>query len=93
VPIVDAGFAKRSDYDSYNSGTEKDIWIKAPEKNESAVGQVWPGDAVFPDFFKNETMAWFSDQLDTFWSTIQFDGLWMDMNEVANFCTGSCYDD
>jgi len=25
-------------------------------------------------------------------STLNFDGLWEDMNEAANFCKGVCYD-
>lgn len=54
---------------------------------------VWPNDAVFPDFLKKETKTWWSDMLSKMWETIGFDGIWLDMNEVSNFCDGVCYDD
>lgn len=54
---------------------------------------MWPGDAVYPDFQKNETTApWWRRQLDAFYELLPFDGLWEDMNEASNFCVGACYE-
>jgi len=92
VPILDAGVAVKPNqsYYSYDSGIQKDVFIKI--KNEPFVGSVWPGDAVYPDFFNNQTTPWWHEQLDRFYSEVKFDGLWLDMNEVANFCNGICKD-
>ena len=49
-------------------------------------GQVWPVDAVFPDFFKKETGEWWANALTQMNETVGFDGLWLDMNEASNFC-------
>ncbi len=55
------------------------------------IGKVWPGDAVFPDFFNPGTSNWWSSQLSNMYKSIKFDGLWQDMNEASNFCGGVCY--
>jgi alpha-glucosidase (family GH31 glycosyl hydrolase) len=59
IPILDAGVAKRENqnYTAYESGVKQDVFIKT-EKGENFVGLVWPGDAVFPDFFNNGTSNW-----------------------------------
>ena len=54
-------------------------------------GEVWPVDAVYPDFTLDVTKNWWSTNLDNFHNTIKFDGLWLDMNEASNFCKGVCY--
>ncbi len=47
---------------------------------------------VFPDWFANNTQAWWTGGLRN-WSAggIEFSGLWLDMNEASSFCTGSWY--
>ncbi|XP_071506103.1 maltase-glucoamylase-like [Diadema antillarum] len=45
--------------------------------------------AVFPDFQKNSTVQWWADQVTKFKEEINFDGLWIDMNEPASFVHGS----
>lgn len=95
VPILDAGIAQREDgnYTVYNDGKARDVYIKAYEGGPDFTGQVWPTDAVYPDFFNEETVKWWHDNLDDFWSKVKFDGLWQDMNEASNFCNGVCYDE
>jgi len=52
---------------------------------------VWPNDAAFPDFFSSSAIKWWQDNLSSMWGLLPFDGLWLDMNEVSNFCGGVCY--
>jgi len=52
------------------------------------LGYVWPvGRAAFPDFFKQSTKEWWLREIEDLQASIQFDGLWIDMNEPANFDT------
>ncbi|KAL4243910.1 glycosyl hydrolase 31 family protein [Abortiporus biennis] len=94
IPIVDAAVAKQinsSDiYDPYTRGVELQTFMKNPDDSEY-IGQVWPGYTVFPDWFSKNAETWWTEALKN-WSqsAIDFDGIWLDMNEVSSFCTGSC---
>ncbi|KAJ7623867.1 glycosyl hydrolases family 31-domain-containing protein [Mycena polygramma] len=94
IPIVDAAIAKEvnstDSYDPYRKGTELDVFIKNPDGTEY-VGQVWPGYTVFPDWFANNTLSWWTEALKN-WSAggVEFSGIWLDMNEASSFCDGSC---
>ncbi|PPQ96096.1 hypothetical protein CVT26_004728 [Gymnopilus dilepis] len=94
IPIVDAAIAKQVNatdhYDPYTKGVEKHVFITNPDGSEY-VGQVWPGYTVFPDWFQKNTQEWWTEALRN-WSTsgIEFDGIWLDMNEASSFCDGSC---
>ena len=96
VPILDAGLAQReqthNEYSQYKDGKSNDVFIK-DYNGQYITGRVWPNDAVFPDFFKNETKDWWMEELTQMWKNVGFDGLWLDMNEVSNFCDGICYDE
>jgi len=95
IPILDAGIAQRKggDYDAYNTGVTKGVFIKDEAGTDDFTGEVWPVNSVYPDFFKTATKTWWKDQLTQFWKTLEFDGLWLDMNEASNFCNGACYED
>ena len=58
VPIVDAGVAKL-DYFGYNEGIAANVFIPSPNVDGPFTGQVWPGDAVYTDYFHpNATDYW-----------------------------------
>lgn len=93
VPILDAGIAQREggNYSVYNAGQEKDVFIKSFFNGTDFTGKGGAGDVVFPDFFHDETIQWWKDQLQAFYQTLKFDGLWLDHNEATNLCDGACY--
>jgi len=44
---------------------------------------------VFPDYLEHpQADVWLQRQLQKFHEQVPFDGLWLDMNEAANFCSG-----
>ncbi|KAM5542308.1 hypothetical protein V8D89_004181 [Ganoderma adspersum] len=94
VPIVDAAIAilvNDSDmYDPYTRGTDLDVFLKNPDGSQY-LGQVWPGYTVFPDWFANNTEAFWTEALRN-WSQsgVNYSGIWLDMNEASSFCIGSC---
>jgi alpha-glucosidase (family GH31 glycosyl hydrolase) len=88
VPIHDAAIAKRGGYKAYEEGSRDDVWIK-DMRGETYVGQVWPGEAVYPDYLAAANVSsWLQAQLQAFYDQAPFDGLWLDMNEASNFCSG-----
>lgn len=50
--------------------------------------QVWPGAVHFPDFLNPDTHVYWERQLQAFRGLARWDGIWLDMNEPSNFCTG-----
>uniref|UniRef100_K3WMK3 Maltase n=1 Tax=Globisporangium ultimum (strain ATCC 200006 / CBS 805.95 / DAOM BR144) TaxID=431595 RepID=K3WMK3_GLOUD len=88
VPIIDPGIPDdKADY-AYSRGLELDVFIK-DTKGKPYLGQVWPGPTVFPDFFHPNASSYWSEQLNKFHKVLPFDGIWLDMNELANFCPGT----
>lgn len=94
VPIIDAGVARRpwGNYSAYNDGTgQKGVFLTIGDNGDEFIGQVWPNDAVFPDFLSTAGQSYWKNQLTNMHENLKFDGLWEDMNEAANFCDGVCY--
>ena len=54
------------------------------------VGKVWPGSTTFVDFFHPNASQYWQDMLDRLYQKVKFSGVWLDMNEYANFCDGAC---
>ncbi|CAM6084914.1 unnamed protein product [Calypogeia fissa] len=88
VLIVDPGIHLDSNYSSYVRGMAADIFIKNPN-GEPFLGQVWPGAVHFPDFLHPKIQDYWTTEVTEFHKIAAFDGLWIDMNEVSNFCQGT----
>ena len=42
----------------------------------------------YPDFLHPRAGAYWQRQLAAFHKLVPYDGVWIDMNEASNFCTG-----
>ncbi|SPO02052.1 related to alpha-glucosidase b [Cephalotrichum gorgonifer] len=75
-------------------GLENDIYLKHANGSE-LLGVVWPGVTVFPDWFSENVTRYWNNEIGLFFNKetgVDIDGLWIDMNEPANFCKGLCED-
>ena len=91
VPIIDAGIGTKriKENIAYPRAQELGILLKNA-KGEEFRGSVWPGDSRFPDFFHPKAEQFWHEMLEHLDKQLSFDGIWLDMNEVANFCDGEC---
>jgi len=85
VPIIDPGIMVYSGYSAYETGVELDVFVKDITGNYY-LGQVWPGPTYFPDFFHPKSQDYWTAQLQSLYDLVPYDGIWIDMNEVSNFC-------
>ncbi|KAG3126062.1 Alpha-xylosidase 1, partial [Phytophthora cactorum] len=88
VPIIDPGIPDDTNDYAYTKGLSMDIFIK-DTSGKPYLGQVWPGPTVFPDFFHPNVKSYWGEQIQLMYKSYNFDGLWIDMNELANFCPGT----
>ena len=81
--MIDPGVKKDPGYAVYESGNQKDVWVKTAA-GQPYVGKVWPGDCQFPDFTRPDVRQWWAGLYKPFVAT-GIDGIWNDMNEPAVF--------
>lgn len=87
ILIIDPGVAVNKSDISYQRGIEKEIFIKDSNK-KPLKACVWPGQTHFPDFFNPNTQEYWNEMFDMLYSNVEFDGIWLDMNELSNFVDG-----
>ena len=83
MPIVDAGVKVQPGDPTYDEGVEKGYFCKKAD-GEIFVGAVWPGQAVFPDFLREEVREWFGSCYRPLLEA-GVEAIWNDMNEPAIF--------
>ncbi|OAA44183.1 alpha-glucosidase [Metarhizium rileyi] len=94
VVMVDPAVAYQ-DYAALAEGLEQDVFLKR-DNGSVWLGVVWPGVAVFPDWFSRNAQAYWNAMFGSFFhkdTGIDIDALWIDMNEPSNFpCDFPCDD-
>ncbi len=83
VWMIDPGVKKEKGYFVYDSGEQNNIWVQN-NNEEPYVGNVWPGQCVFPDFTQTKAQSWWASLYKDFMAQ-GIDGVWNDMNEPSVF--------
>ena len=89
VPILDPAISAREapgTYSAYDDGLAQNVFVRDLNGVDPYLGQVWPGPALFPDFFAANASSYWQEQLQGFYKLAKYDGIWIDMNEASNFC-------
>lgn len=81
IPILDPGVKQEPGYAVYDDGRRAGVFCRNPQGGEF-VGQVWPGDTVFPDFSLPEGRAWWAGWVKKF-AEPGIRGAWIDMNDPS----------
>eukprot|EP00094_Tigriopus_californicus_P002589 TCALIF_02501-PA protein Name:"Similar to Gaa Lysosomal alpha-glucosidase (Rattus norvegicus)" AED:0.10 eAED:0.10 QI:0/0.75/0.55/0.88/0.75/0.77/9/17/845 len=91
VAILDPGIPTgESDYPAFEEGSTLDVWVKEAQTGLPIQGMVWPDSPVYyPDFTSPITRDWWVKWIKAWRQEVPWDGLWIDMNEPANFEQGS----
>jgi alpha-glucosidase len=72
-------------YSPYDTGIKNDVFVRKAD-GSLYVGEVWPGQSVFPDFTLTRVRNWWGEQYSGF-VKMGISGFWNDMNEPALFVT------
>ncbi|KAI9618993.1 hypothetical protein KEM48_006463 [Puccinia striiformis f. sp. tritici PST-130] len=94
VMMIDPAIAYQpGDKGVFDRGTEADVFLK--EKDGKVFqGVVWAGVSVYPDWFHPNAEAFWTHEIQKFFDPtdgIDIDGIWIDMNEPANFALPCAY--
>jgi alpha-glucosidase (family GH31 glycosyl hydrolase) len=90
VLIIDPGIANQNGYPAWDDGLSQGVFLKDKYGNVF-IGRVWPGSTAFPDFFNPRAANYWKMEIKNFLDNLlNVDGLWIDMNEISNFCNGAC---
>ncbi|KAJ0063496.1 hypothetical protein NL108_002787, partial [Boleophthalmus pectinirostris] len=76
-------------YEAFDRGTAANAWVFTADGKTPLLGEVWPGETVFPDYTSQACIDWWVDEYERLYREIKHDALWIDMNEVASFVKGS----
>uniref|UniRef100_A0A8C1GXB6 alpha-glucosidase n=1 Tax=Cyprinus carpio TaxID=7962 RepID=A0A8C1GXB6_CYPCA len=87
-PAVSTGQRINGPYEALERGHAAKAWVTEPDGVTSLLGEVWPGETVFPDYTNQACIDWWVDEISRFHKEVKHDALWIDMNEVANFVKG-----
>ncbi|XP_051007616.1 maltase-glucoamylase [Acomys russatus] len=88
-PAISNNSLSSNPYLPYETGSTMKIWVNSSDGVNPLIGEVWPGTTVFPDYTNPNCAVWWANECELFHKEVEFDGIWIDMNEVSNFVDGS----
>ncbi|XP_003791606.1 maltase-glucoamylase, intestinal [Otolemur garnettii] len=88
-PAISNNSSPSNPYGPYDRGSDLKIWVNGSDGVTPLIGEVWPGKTVFPDYTNPNCAVWWAKEFELFYNQVEFDGIWIDMNEVSNFVDGS----
>lgn len=88
VAIIDPGIKIERGYAPFETGIQRDVFIKN-KNGRYAIGKVWPGYTVFPDFHSAETQFWWQSTIADWLKQVPLDGkkryvTYMDLVTLSN---------
>ena len=83
ITIVDPAVKADEAYAVYREGERRRLFCRHPD-GRTYLGRVWPGEAAFPDFSREETRHWWANSHKALFD-VGVAGIWNDMNEPADF--------
>ena len=83
IPIIDLGIPVDESDTAYSEGKKLDLFIKSNYTDSYLINDVWPGHCVFVDWFNPSSESYWVNQFKRFNKILEFDGVWLDMNEPA----------
>lgn len=90
VPILDSGISN-ANYAGYINGTAMNVFLPSPiTPNQPYTATAWPGSSVWVDWNSVNATTYWGNALYSLYNQVNFDGLWLDMNEATTFCNGEC---
>jgi alpha-glucosidase len=89
VMILDPGISTDTNYSTFTRGNELGAFLKAADGSNYR-GVQWAGEVVWPDYISEEAQEWWTKEFELFFDPetgFKINGIWIDMNEVSNFCS------
>eukprot|EP00825_Cyclidium_porcatum_P026857 TRINITY_DN2885_c0_g1_i4.p1 TRINITY_DN2885_c0_g1~~TRINITY_DN2885_c0_g1_i4.p1 ORF type:complete len:660 (+),score=44.18 TRINITY_DN2885_c0_g1_i4:2710-4689(+) len=90
VIILDSGIPVNEYNMAFSSGINNKLFINNTD-GYFFVGSIFAGYVVYPDFLNPHTESYWIQLLENLKEYVNFSGIWLDLNEVSNFCDGWCY--
>lgn len=88
IPILDIGIPVNENDKYYNLGMEMNTFIKSNYTKTPLKNTVWPGVCHYPDWFNPNATKFWKTGLEDLNKLLDFDGIWIDMNEPSGFVDG-----
>uniref|UniRef100_A0A673G2Q8 P-type domain-containing protein n=1 Tax=Sinocyclocheilus rhinocerous TaxID=307959 RepID=A0A673G2Q8_9TELE len=79
-PAVSTGQRINGPYESLERGHAAKVWVTEPDGVTPLLGEVWPGETVFPDYTNQACIDWWVDEISRFHKEVKHDALWIVSN-------------